>query len=146
VQDSTHHDISFLATELGKSTDILVRVVISARLEHTFKLPAPIFYAFRRQQIPSTLPNPLLDASQNFTLIDPLIQNVASLIFALSSQIQTQAITSAIALDYIGQQFTRQISELVQDLQQHKAADMLSQPYLMGIRRFCRCLLWRGSR
>ena len=68
VENSTHQDISFLARELSKSTEAVMRVAVSARLEAAFKIPAPAFYAFLRQQVPAALPSPLLDASQNFTL------------------------------------------------------------------------------
>ena len=84
VENSTHQDISFLAQELGKSTEAVMRVAVSARLEAAFKIPAPAFYAFLRQRVPAALPSPLLDASQNFTLIAPLVQSIASLIFGLS--------------------------------------------------------------
>jgi len=132
VENSTHQDISFLAQELSKSTEVVMRVAVSARLETAFKIPAPAFYAFLRQQVPAALPSPLLDASQNFTLIAALVQNVASLIFALSADVQTQTITAAIALDLIGPQFTKQISQLVSELQALHTTDLLNQPYLVG--------------
>lgn len=132
IESSTNQDISFLATELSKSTEVVMRVALSARLETAFKIPAPAFYAFLCQQVPASLPNPLLDASQNFTLIAPLLQNVASLIFGLSANVQTQTITAAISLDLIGPQFTKQISQLVSELQALHTTDLLKQPYLVG--------------
>ncbi len=132
VESSSHQDLTFLAKELNTSAETLMRVTISARLEVAFKIPAPAFYAFLRQQIPSALPKPLLDASQNFTLIDPLVQSIASMIFGLSSQIQTQTLTTGVALDYIGTQFTDQISKIVNELQAHHTTDLLNQPYLIG--------------
>src|ERR1035441_10513448 len=132
VENSSQHDLSFLAQELNTSTEALMRVTISARLEVAFKIPAPAFYAFLRQQVPSALPKPLLDASQNFTLIDPLVQTISSMIFGLSSQIQTQTLTSAIALDYIGSQITNRIATIVSELQAHHTTDLLNQPYVVG--------------
>src|ERR1017187_2524700 len=87
TESTTHHDISFLSAELGMSPEVVMRVALSARLETAFKIPAPAFYAFLRQKVPATLPSPLLDASQNFTLIDALIQSVSSMIFGLSAQV-----------------------------------------------------------
>ena len=132
VENSSHQDLSFLAQELSTSTEAIMRVTISARLEVAFKIPAPAFYAFLRQQIPSALPKPLLDASQNFTLIDPLVQSIASMIFGLSSQVQTQTLTTGIALDYIGARYTDQIARIVSELQAHHTTDLLNQPYLVG--------------
>jgi len=132
VEDATHQDLSFLAQELNRNTEDVMQVALSARLEAAFKVPAPVFYAFLRQRIPAALPSPLLDASQNFTLIAALLQNVASLIFALSVEVQTDALTAAVALDIIGPQFTQQIPELVATLQQLRGTDLLNQTYLVG--------------
>ena len=132
IENSTHQDISFLARELGRSTEVVMRVAVSARLEAAFKVPAPAFYAFLRQQVPATLPSPLLDASQNFTLIAPLVQRIGSLIFSLTAQLQTQTLTAAVALDLIGPQFTTRIPRLVSQLQALHTTDLLNQPYLAG--------------
>ena len=132
VENSTHQDISFLSQELRKSTEVVMRVAVSARLDTAFKIPAPAFYAFLRQRVPAALPSPLLDASQNFTLIAPLMQSIASLIFGLSAQVQTQTLTAAVALDLIGPQFTKQIPQLVSELQALHTTDLLNQAYLVG--------------
>ena len=132
VENSTYQDISFLARELSKSTETIMRVAVSARLEVAFKIPAPAFYAFLRQRVPAALPSPLLDASQNFTLIDALVHSIGSLIFSLSAQVQTQTLTAAVALDLIGPQFTTQIPQLVNELQALHTTDLLNQPYLVG--------------
>ena len=132
IENSTHQDISFLARELGQSTEVVMRVAVSARLEAAFKIPAPAFYAFLCQQVPAALPSPLLDASQNFTLIAPLVQRIGSLIFSLTAQVQTQTLTAAVALDLIGPQFTTQIPRLVSELQALQPTDLLNQPYLVG--------------
>ena len=65
-------------------------------------------------------------------MIDPLVQNVASLVFGLSSQLQAQTLTAAVALNLIGPQFTAQIPDIVAKLQAHHVTDLLSQPYLVG--------------
>ena len=132
VEDKTHQDLTFLASELGKDTETLMRIAVAVRLQDAFELPAPAFYAFLRQRVPAALPSPLLDASQSFTLIGPLVQNIGSLIFALSADVQTQTLTAAVALELIGPQFTDQIPALVAELQSHRATDLLGQPYLVG--------------
>ena len=132
VENSTHQDISFLAREVGKSTEVVMRVAVSARLDAAFNIPAAAFYAFIRQQVPAGLPSPLLDASQNFTLIDALVRRIGSLIFGLSAQVQTQTLTGAVALDLIGPHFTERISQIVTELQALHTTDLLNQPYLVG--------------
>ena len=73
-----------------------------------------------------------LDASQDFTLIDALVQNIGSLIFALSADVQQAALISAVALDLIDPRFTDRIPEIVKQLQALRVTDMLNQPYLVG--------------
>jgi Tc toxin complex TcA C-terminal TcB-binding domain/Neuraminidase-like domain/Salmonella virulence plasmid 28.1kDa A protein len=131
VENSTHQDISIVACELGRGPEIVMCVAVSARLGIAFNMPAAVFYAFIRQRLPSALPDTLLDLSQNFTLITPLIQNISSLIFSLSAQAQMQALKGAIALNLIGRQFTVLIPQLVSELQELRTTDLLTQPYLV---------------
>jgi hypothetical protein len=132
VENSTHQDLSFLAQELGQSAENLMQVAVAARMEAAFSVAAPVFYAFLYQQTPSSLPTPLLDASQDFTLIDALVQNLGSLIFALSADVQQGTLISAVALDLIDPRFTERIPEIVKHLQALRVTDMLNQPYLVG--------------
>lgn len=132
VENTRHQDISFLAQETGKSTEQIMRVVVAARLEATFDVPAAGFYSFLRQNVPSSLPSPLLDASDQFNLIDPLVQNIGSLIFALPADVQQSTLTAAVALDIIGPDYTTRISQIVSKLQALRTTDLLNQPYLVG--------------
>jgi hypothetical protein len=132
VENASHHDISFLARELGQSTEVIMRIAVSARLHLAYKVSAAAFYAFLRQRVPSSLPSPLLDASQNFTLIDSLVQSIGSQIFALTADVQTRTLTSAVALNLIGAQFTPLIPQIVNELQALRTTDLLNQPYLVG--------------
>jgi hypothetical protein len=132
VENADLHDITFLSRELNRSTEDVMRVVVSSRLETAFGIPAPAFYAFVRQRVPSALPSPLLDASQNFTLIDALVHSIGSMIFALASDAQQHTLTAAIALNLIGPQYTSQIPQIVSQLQAHRSTDLINQPYLVG--------------
>jgi Tc toxin complex TcA C-terminal TcB-binding domain/Neuraminidase-like domain/Salmonella virulence plasmid 28.1kDa A protein len=132
VENAKHQDVSFLAQETGRSTEQIMRAVIAGRLEAAFAVSAAAFYAFLCQNVPPALPSPLLEASDDFSLIGPLVQNIASLIFALSADVQTKTITGAIALDLIGPQFTGQISKFVGELQALRTTNLLNQPYLVG--------------
>lgn len=132
VESAQHRDITFLAQELNQSPDQIMRVVVAARLEAAFHVPAAVFFAFVRQRVPSTLPSPLLEASQDFTLIDALVGRIASLIFGLSADAQTRTLTAAVNQKLIGKQFQEQIPKLVDRLQAHRTTDLLNQPYLVG--------------
>ena len=130
VEDSAHHDLSFLAQETGTSSEAIMRLTLAARQAEAYSLPAPVFFAFLRQRIPSALPDPLLDASAGFTQIGALVQSTASQIFALTADVQTQALNSAVSASLIGAQFTAQIPDLVTQLQSHRSGDVLTRPFL----------------
>lgn len=132
VENDMHHDISFLAQETGSDTEQIMQVVIAARLRVAFDIPAAAFYAFLRLGVPSALPTPLLEASQNFTLIDPLVQRIASLIFALSPEVQKSTLETAIQQLLISQSLEEQIPDILAHLQSLHATNVLDQPYLVG--------------
>jgi hypothetical protein len=131
-ETAEHADISFLSQEIGKTPEQIMRVVLAARLEAAYSIPAAAWYAFLRQRVPPTLPNPLLEASQQFTLIDALVRRIASLIFASSAELQQRTLTTAIARDLIGSQFASLIESIVGKLQSLRSTDALEQPYLIG--------------
>jgi hypothetical protein len=131
-ETAEHHDVSFFAQEMGRTTEEIIRVVIAARLEASFDVSAAAFYAFLRQQIPAALPSPLLDATAGFTLIDPLVQRIASLIFGLSAETQTHALQSAVEKGLIEAAIEEQIPQIVSALQTHHTTDLLQQPFLVG--------------
>ena len=116
IENAEHHDVSFLSSELRVTTEQIMQVVVAERLEARNNIPAAVFYAFIYQKIPSALPGPLFDASQDFTLIVPLLQTIASMIFSLTADLQKRTITAAIAKNIIGTKFTEEISSLVDQL------------------------------
>lgn len=132
VENADHEDLTFLARETGESTEMLMQVAIAARLEALFSIAAPVFFAFLSQRIPPTIPSPLLDASDNFALIDALAQNIAALIFALTTDLQTAALSVAVETEVIGPQFAKQTPDLVKQLQSHRVNNLLNQPFSTG--------------
>ena len=132
VESAEHHDISFLAQELSKSAEQIMCIVVAARLEAAFDIPASAFYAFVQQRIPGVLPSPLLDASQGFALIDALVRHVGSLIFGLAPDVQKRALETAVNQNIIGPQVASQISDFVNRLQTQRTTNVLDQPFLVG--------------
>src|ERR1017187_6377329 len=132
MESAEHHDISFLAQELGKSAEQIMRVVVAARLEAAFDIPASVFYAFVQQRIPAALPSPLLEASQGFALIDALVRRVGSLIFGLAPDVQKRTLETAVNQNIIGPQVASQISDFVNRLQAQRTTNILDQSFLVG--------------
>jgi hypothetical protein len=132
VEDDTHHDISFLALETGRGQEQIMRLVVSARLEQARGIPAAAFYAFLAARVPSSLPTSLLLDSHGFTLIDPLVARVGTLIVGLSSDQQTSTLDAAVQDGVIGPQIAAGIPDIVQRLQAGRQSDTLDAPYLAG--------------
>ena len=109
-----------------------MRLLVAAGLQAAYDLPAAAFYAFVRQRVPAAQPSPLLEASQQFSLIEPLLRRIGSLIFALTPGIQTGTLQAAVQEKLIGAQFQVQIPELVKHLQAMRTSDILAQTYLVG--------------
>jgi len=132
VETTEHQDITFLAKETNKTKEQIIRLVIAERLGLAYQLPAAAFFAFLFQRIPSSLPSPLFDATEDFTLIDGLVQRIGSLTFALSSSVQQATLEKAIQKNIIGKRFAKNLPEILNRLNQHRSTNALQQPYLVG--------------
>jgi hypothetical protein len=132
VESSEHQDISFLVKETGKGTEQIMRLVAAVRLEEAYEIPAAAFYGFLQQHVPAALPASLLEASQDFTLIEALVRRIASLIFNLTPELQTSTLETAVILNLINPELGKEIPEIVNRLQKHRTTGILGQPYLAG--------------
>lgn len=132
IENDQHHDVSFLAQETGASQEQILRLTIAARLAEAYDVSAAVFFAFLRLRVPSSLPSALLEATDNFTLVEALVQRIASLIFSVSSDVQTNTVTAAVKQNVIGSRFVAEIPAIVARLQEHRTTDLLAQPYLVG--------------
>ena len=139
VESDDHQDISFLSQETGYSKEQIMRLVVAARLQAAFALPAEEFnvpaaayYAFLRLGVPSALPSPLLEASQGFTLIDSLVRHIGSLIFALSTEVQKRTLETAVQQQLVSQRLVERIPAILDRFQSLRTTDILDQPYQVG--------------
>lgn len=132
VENDEHEDVTFLARELARDAESIMRAAVAARMEAASSIPGAVFYAFLRQHVPASLPGPLLEASQGFAAIDALVRRLASLIGNLTPDLQKRTIASAITKKIIGPQFGAQIEGVVGRLQAQRTANLLAQPYVVG--------------
>src|SRR5487761_1588213 len=132
VEDSSHQDLSFLSTETGRSQEEIMQVCVAARLEAAFQIAAAGFYAFLAQHVPPTLPSSLLDASDEFSLIDALVAQVCQQIANQDANVQSAALATAVTRNIVGPQMGKQAAQIVQQLQSLRQTQMLSSPYLTG--------------
>ena len=78
------------------------------------------------------MPSPLLEASQDFALIDSLVRRIGSLIFNLGPDIQQHSLETGVNQNLISPELAKDIPEIVDRLQKHRTTGILSQPYLAG--------------
>lgn len=132
VESGEHRDISFLASETGNGSEQLMRLAVAARLEQAFKITAEAWFAFLVQRVPASLPSSLLAASQDFTLIDVLVQHVAALIAGVDAAQQTSTLQAAVSSGLVPQSITPQIGQIVEALQLLRRTNLLGNPYQSG--------------
>ena len=132
VEDADHQDLSFLSNETGRSREEIMRVCVAERLEQAYEIPAPAFYAFLALRTPSSLPLSLLDASDDFSLIDALVAQIGQLIANQEAVSQAAVLANAVAQNILGPQFTAQSAKIVQELQALRHTQILSSPYQTG--------------
>ncbi len=132
VENDEHKDISFLAAETGNGIEQVMRLVVAAHLEQTTSITAPAWFAFLVLRVPASLPPSLLAASQNFTLIDVLVQHISALIAAVDSAQQTSTLQNAVASGVIPQATSTQIERIVAALQSLRQSNLLGNPYQTG--------------
>jgi len=95
-EDDEHADVSFLAKELGVSSEQVMRIIIADRVSTSLDIPPEVAFGFIRLGIPSSLPSSLLEASDKFKLIGPLTEHIAGLISRVDREVQEQTIEKAI--------------------------------------------------
>ena len=132
VENAEHQDISFLASATGRGKEQIMQLVVASRLAHVLSVPAAAWYAFLAARMPAALPASLLDAAQNFSLIDALVSRVGTLIAGLDAAQQTSTLTAAVETNVVGPDIGGQIANLVTQLQALRIGNLLTTPYLAG--------------
>lgn len=132
VETADHPDITFVAGDSGQDPEHIMELVVSHLLFQTTALPPEAFYAFLRQNLPTTVPKSLLAASDKFTKIDVLLHNTLAGIAALTPDVQETALDHALQRNVIPLKLKAQEDQILQQLQTLRVSSTLEQPYLTG--------------
>ena len=132
VETADHPDITFVAGDSGQDPEHIMDLVVSHLLSQTADLPPETFYAFLRQNLPTTVPRSLLAASAKFTKIDVLLHNVLAGIASLTPDVQKTALDQAFQKNLIPLKLKAQEDQILQHLQTLRVSSTLEQPYLTG--------------
>ena len=137
VQTDQNQDITYISKQSSVPVTQIMQVVTASLLEAANGspapvIPAPVFFAFLRLNVPSALPPDLLTASQNFKAIGPMVSNIASLIFTVAAEIQQQTLETAIARKVIAPSFSAQLPTILQQFEARRYTSALNRPYGSG--------------
>ncbi len=132
VETVDHPDITFVASESKQAPEHIMQLVVSYLLSETTDLPPEVFYAFLRQNLPTTVPTSLLAASAKFTKIDVVLHNTLAGIAALTPDVQKNALDHAFQKNLIPLKLKAQLDQILQKLQALRVSNALEQPYLTG--------------
>src|SRR5579859_725321 len=132
VETDEHQNITFVANDSQQDPELVMRLVVSFRLQELADLQPEVFFAFIQQGLPTTLPRSLLVASDHFKQIDLLLHNALSGIASLDPAIQKSALEQAIAKNIIPLKIKADLDQILQKLQTLQVSDILQQPYLAG--------------
>jgi len=64
TEDEEHQDVTFLSNESGQDPDRIVYLILAHRLQNRTGLPAEVFYAFFRHNLPTDLPSLLAQSRE----------------------------------------------------------------------------------
>jgi hypothetical protein len=125
-------DLTFLAGEMGVPAELLMQLVLAERAAHDTNLPAAVFYAFFRSGVPASLPTPLLEASDEFRLIQPLTAQVARLVVAVDDAQARQTLEAAVARRLVPRALTSSLDAVLERLRVLREAQQLDAPVDAG--------------
>ena len=131
-EDDAHSDVSFLARELGVPTEHVMRIIIADRVSARINIPAEVIYGFLRLGVPSSLPSSLLEASDGFKMIAPLIEHIVLLIIRVEQEIQKQTIEKAINNRIVPASTTDIVSSIIDKFEQLRVKNQLEAPLGTG--------------
>ncbi|HEV2582154.1 MAG TPA: Tc toxin subunit A, partial [Ktedonobacteraceae bacterium] len=132
VETDDHPDITFVASDSKQDPEHIMQLVVSHLLSQTTDLPPELFYAFLRQNLPTTVPKSLLAASDKFKKIDVVLHNTLAGIAALTPDVQKNALDHAFQKNLIPLRLKAEQDQILQKLQALRVSNTLEQPYLTG--------------
>ena len=131
-EDDDHNDVSFLAKELSVPKEHVMRIIVADRVSDRIDIPAEVIYGFLRLDVPSSLPASLLEASDNFKLIDPLVEHITVLISGVDGEIQKQTIEKAIRNRIVPGSTADIVSNTIDRFAQLRVQNQLDSPVSTG--------------
>jgi peptidoglycan hydrolase-like protein with peptidoglycan-binding domain len=135
VETAADRQITRAAQAAGLLAEDVMRLVlahrVTARLNHA-PLGAEACYAYIAQSLPSTLPGDLIDSTEDWTLIDHLVDLAANGLVFMDDDLKALAFDNAITLNLMPIAVGLQKNAVLAALAQLKQTYMLEKPILVG--------------
>lgn len=135
TETADHPDISHVALACGLAQDDVMRMVLAARVSSKLAggaLDIAVVYAFLEQSLPPSLPAELLASTNEWELIDQLVENTANGIVFMESPLQEAALDSALAENLIPVTVGARRAAITAALAANRTAFALHKPLLVG--------------
>ncbi|WP_223595660.1 neuraminidase-like domain-containing protein [Neobacillus bataviensis] len=139
VTDLSETPVNPQVTQLGKETglptDYIMRMILSQLISASTKnsvLTPEVFYSFIRQQVPSTLPDDLLRATNDWKSITVLTESALTGIIFSSESLWEQMLNNAVQQNLVPATLTMSKTQIIQEFRNLKQLYTLEKPILIG--------------
>ncbi|MCQ6557500.1 Tc toxin subunit A-related protein [Paenibacillus mendelii] len=131
-ESAVHQDLTYLAKHTGKSAEEIMKLALSSRMGAKSGLAPEICYAFLRQNLPVSLPGALIESTQQWQLIDRLVENTLAGVIFMDEALQKQAIESAVRSNYVPRTLLVNLAAVIIQLNQLRTNYTLNSAFLTG--------------
>ncbi|MEV8369059.1 neuraminidase-like domain-containing protein [Microbacterium sp. NPDC064584] len=135
VQETAERtDVSRAAAQAGLSQDDVMRLILAARCETVLggRIDRHVCFALLAQSLPAAAPSDLLAQTYEWTLIDQLVDRIASGIAFMDPTLARSALESALASNLVGIGMAARIEAILTDLDVTRRRMALDRPLLVG--------------
>lgn len=135
VESEQSQEITHVALNSGLSQDDVMRLTLSARAARALNTPPiglEVCYAFIRQNMPAALPSDLLSSTEEWTLIDELVDLASNGLVFTDPELQTHVFDNAVAENLIPVAVARNRETILARLAALRQTFALDKPILAG--------------
>ena len=135
AETAAQQDITHVSVNCGLSRDDVMRLVLAAKVTAELAsaaLPLGVAYAFIRQNLPSSLPGDILGSTQEWALIDQLVEQTSAGIAFLDADLATAAFDNAATENLIPAALAAQRAAVLAALAARRQDFTLNKPILVG--------------
>ncbi len=132
AETEADRQVSYLAKETSRPAQEIMSLLLAAHLRAATNLTVEPWFAFIAQNLPTSLPGDLLEASALFTRFDGLVEIALDGIVAMEPELQRSALEKAVADSVVPQPLADHIDQILALLAALRADRIAAQPFVVG--------------